>query len=362
MITIDARTLTAGIDYNNFFNEYYEGLPGGSSVYHGGEPDSAFGGEYYVSGPEVSFTYGEDSDAMVLLEGADIAYDFIHYGAAYGHGISGEIDEVMFGTADEDTGTEGGTENGLVTGLDVGLRVTGLDISAEPGEGNTPENAVYSFYDATRNGLNVEDGEDHIGYIYDVLGAEGQEFLGSAFGDRYVGTDNDDMARGYSGRDVLIGGRGDDLLKGDGGRDVLRGGAGSDSLLGGADDDRLFGGNGSDVLHGGDGDDFLVGGGNIDRLFGGEGADIFAYLSANDSTVDAADRIMDFESGVDTIDLTRLGTLTLVDEFSGAEGELRLEDGGRYATVEADFSGNGEADFAILVRGGDIIDSDLLFA
>lgn len=361
MITIDASTLTERFDYSTFFDQYYDGLPLGSSTYHGGEPDAAFGGEYYVSGPQVSFDYGEDSDAMVLLVGEEIAYDFIHYGAAYGHGISGEINSVIFGTADENTVTEGGTENGLVSGLG-GLVVSGLSLEAEPGAGNVPENAVYSFYDAVRAGLNGEDGEDPIGHIYDVLASDSQEFLGTAQNDKFIAGDFDDMLYGYGGRDNLVGGRGNDMLDGGAGQDSLRGGAGQDNLIGGDGNDRLFGGNARDLLNGGDGEDVIIGGKGADRLFGGEGADTFVCEYVSDSTPDAFDRIKDFESGVDTLDLTALGPLSLVDAFTGAAGEVLIDDQGRQSAVEADFTGDGEADFMVLIRFGEIADSDLLLA
>lgn len=362
MITIDARTLTSGINYNTFFADYYQGLEAGASVYHGGEPDAAYGSSYYVSGPQVSFTYGEDADQMVLLEGDEIAYDFIHHGPQYGHGISGDIDTAIFGYADDGTGTQDGTENGLVTGLDVGLVISGLSTTADPGEGSTHDNAVYRLYDAVRNGLNGDEGEDLIADLYDIFDDGGQQFLGSDFNDVFTGTDEDDIASGFVGRDNFRGGGGNDLLEGGDGQDTLRGGKNGDTLDGGNGNDRLLGGNGNDHIEGGDGDDLLIGGRNLDRLFGGEGEDVFAYLAASDSEAATADRIVDFESGVDTIDLSALGSLTLVDDFSGAGNEVQIEEVGRRDYIEVDFDGDSAADFAVIVRLGGVADDDLLLA
>lgn len=289
MITVDATSLTSGIDYSTFLTEYYEGMPVGASTYRGGEPDAAFGGSYYVSGPEVSFAF-EGFDQMVLLEGEDIAYDFIHYGPQYGHGISGEIDDMVFGYAGPNTTTADGTDNGLIVGLESGLYVSGLDVVAEPGSGNTADNAVYALYDAARTGDNGEDGEDPIADLYAALSTEGQHFLGTNYDDVYTGTGFDDLVKGFNGVDVLSGGagadriygdraddvlngdNGDDLLSGDAGNDTLNGGDGADSLYGQGGDDLVNGGNGHDLIGGFAGNDELYGDAGRDTIFGGGGA------------------------------------------------------------------------------------------
>ncbi|WP_165916545.1 calcium-binding protein [Caulobacter sp. BK020] len=73
----------------------------------------------------------------------------------------------------------------------------------------------------------------------------------------------------------------------------------ADTLIGSAKDDTIVGEAGNDTIIGGD-----VG----DALFGGAGADTFAYRSATESNSAAGqlDIIHDFQSGVDTLDLTAL--------------------------------------------------------
>lgn len=341
MITIDASTLNQGIDYSVFFEEYYSGLETGSSTYHGGEPTAAFGGLYYVSGSEVSFTYGEGTDQMALLIGEDIAYDFLTYGASYGHGISGTVEEIVLGYADADTTTEDGTENGVVTGLD-GVRFSGFSVSAEPGSGNDPEtNPLYGLYSAVREGFNGEEGEDHIATLRDLFGSEAQLFQGSEYEDTYVGTDWADEVRA------------------NGGDDFIRGHDADDSLYGGAGDDFLVGGKGDDLIRGHLGDDTIHGGASQDQLFGGEGADTFLYLGANESKVGSEDRILDFETGIDSIDLTALD-LTLVDAFTGTADEVLIDTVRGKDFVLADIDGDGEADFSIMVRSDTVADTDLL--
>ncbi|MCF3932667.1 hypothetical protein L1787_04450 [Acuticoccus sp. M5D2P5] len=291
MIVINAKGVQGGIDYVSYLANYYAGLGVGSSVYRGGTPDAAFGGEYYVSGPEVSFSY-EDSDKVALLEGTEIAYDFIHHGAQYGHGISGEIDSVTFAETTSETTTNDGTENGLLVNLNTGLVVSGLDISAEPGAGNDPANPVYALYSAVRYGANGEDGEDYIAQLYETFGASAQKFIGSNGDDIYVGTDFDDVVFGNAGNDSLSGGAGNDTIRGGGGADTIEGGdgddliggnGGSDLLMGGSGNDSLFGHDGHDELHGGAGDDYLNGGAGNDQLFGDEGDDIVIGGAGNDS-------------------------------------------------------------------------------
>ena len=74
-----------------------------------------------------------------------------------------------------------------------------------------------------------------------------------------------------------------------------------DYFVGGDLNDILRGANGADVLIGNAGDDIIHGGGGVDVLTGGAGADVFVYNLTRDS-----DRITDFESGIDRIDLSAL--------------------------------------------------------
>ena len=83
---------------------------------------------------------------------------------------------------------------------------------------------------------------------------------------------------------------------------------GNDAIAGGALDDVLVGGDGHDTLTGGQGDDMLMDGRGVDVLYGGEGADVFVFSADGQS-----DRIMDFEIGVDRIDLSGIGFAYTLD-------------------------------------------------
>ncbi|MFN3936087.1 MAG: calcium-binding protein [Gemmobacter sp.] len=102
---------------------------------------------------------------------------------------------------------------------------------------------------------------------------------------------------------------------------VLRQGtAGADSLTGTPGDDILIGGRGNSTLSGGAGDDVLIAGPGANRLIGGPGADVFV-LSASG----AQQLIMDFEKGLDRLDLSGWGriydpsALTIRGRANGAE-------------------------------------------
>ena len=115
----------------------------------------------------------------------------------------------------------------------------------------------------------------------------------------------------------------------------------------GLGDDRLTGGLDRDFLVGGLGNDRLNGRENDDALLGGAGSDVFILNGAT-----GGDRILDFVSGTDRIDLrafrdvdfadirsTKSGADTLIDVNSDRDAayelQIRLVNAG--APVEADF-------------------------
>jgi Ca2+-binding RTX toxin-like protein len=184
--------------------------------------------------------------------------------------------------------------------------------------------------------------------------------MGTALADSLSGLGGSDELYGLEGDDSLSGGLGDDVLIGGAGRDVLDGGAGVDTasyatakaglradlsyptkstgdaagdvftsienLIGSDFNDSLGGNNANNILYGGGGDDSLGGLGGGDRLFGGAGNDTLLGQGGTDILDGGAgndvlngglgsrdwfvfsgnwgqDRIVDFERGVDLIDL-----------------------------------------------------------
>ncbi|MBF7140973.1 MULTISPECIES: M10 family metallopeptidase C-terminal domain-containing protein [Pseudomonas] len=102
---------------------------------------------------------------------------------------------------------------------------------------------------------------------------------------------------------------------------TLLGTDGVDRLTGVGADEVLQGGRGRDVLDGGAGDDRLEGGQGADRLTGGAGDDVFVYSRRQDSYASSAgdthDRILDFDTAHDQLDLAALRLTGLGDGHNG---------------------------------------------
>jgi len=384
-LTVDA-TGSAGVDFRTFIKQFFADIETGSSTFYGGTPDFFMGTPVPPqNGKQVGFRW-DGSDKQVLIESDKIAYDFIHHGAAFGHGISGAIDSVTLGTWDATT-VPG--EDGLLENVNALIKLSGFDLQSVPGAGNSPDNAVYALYNALRQGLDAELKTTVQSYALDVIGSAGADtFMGSSFDDVMAGNDGADSLSGHAGADSLDGGAGADrlagnvgedtlsggadndtifggaeadLLNGDAGDDDLRGGAGADTLNGGADDDNLRGAGGADTLVGGAGDDTLSGGGGRDLLEGGEGADAFVFAPVARLAA-LHDTISDFSGAEgDKIDLSALaggiaggGDFSFIGAgvaFNGVAGEVRALDKVDATILQADLDGDGSFDFRITLSG-----------
>ena len=201
-----------------------------------------------------------------------------------------------------------------------------------------------------------------------IRGGAGDDTILAGTGDDNVsgGTGNDSILGG-EGRNILWGMDGNDWMQGGGDVDRLFGGAGRDTLLGGGGNDVIEGGDGADLLNGGagrdalsggTGDDVLVGDVGTDTLTGGAGADVFIFASAIAAGNGAArDVVTDFQSGVDRIDLSALGTV-----FTGTGG---LAGGGRASfffdpvrdLLIGDQDGDRVADWSVELRGVDRVEA-----
>lgn len=136
----------------------------------------------------------------------------------------------------------------------------------------------------------------------------------------------------------------------------------------------INGGSGNNKLVGGDGNDTLAGGLGADVLKGGAGADKFDFNKIIESGLTSAtrDSIQGFQRGTDDIDLRTLDakagvsgnqafTFIGAHAFHHAKGELRIVDTGPNIRVEGDTTGDGHADFQIMVTGiGSLAKGDFL--
>jgi Ca2+-binding RTX toxin-like protein len=175
----------------------------------------------------------------------------------------------------------------------------------------------------------------------DVLGSDIEWVNGSRYGDTIAGNSANNDLSGSDGHDTLYGGGGDDRLYGDSGNDTL------------------FGGDGSDVLIGGAGDDWLIGDGGADTFVTGEGRDIIFFAPesiASLGTAATVDRVMDFDTNGDRIDLKDFG-YTCLDDLYDAGGAIVSSKGGTYVY----FNDSGQGVLLEGVSAGTIDESDFLF-
>jgi Ca2+-binding RTX toxin-like protein len=119
----------------------------------------------------------------------------------------------------------------------------------------------------------------------------------------------------------------------------------------------INGGAGNDTLIGSAGADTIVGGAGQDTLTGGGGADTFVFKAVGESTLANSDRILDFVSGLDRIDLSAIDahatlagnqafTFIGTDEFTGL-GQVRVGMSGGQVILSGNTTGNLAADFMI---------------
>ena len=153
------------------------------------------------------------------------------------------------------------------------------------------------------------------------------------------------------------------------------GGSGNDTLIASDAGCSLSGGNGNDTLLGGAGNDTLSGGLGLDILTGGGANDTFAFLLGYSSVASGQrDRITDFLSGADRIDLSGYDAISSTgrydqfkfistDAFHGVAGELNYfyNSSAGVTTLQGDTNGDGVADFAVDLAGNiAITQSDLI--
>ena len=136
--------------------------------------------------------------------------------------------------------------------------------------------------------------------------------------------------------------------------------------------DALYGGNNNDLLKGEDGADRLEGGAGRDRLYAGndDETDTFIFNATSDSSTGTRrDKLYEFESGEDLIDLA------LLDADTNSEGNQTFSFSGNTATtnsvwseqsgsdliIKADVNGDTTSDFELLIVDiGDVYVDDFI--
>jgi hypothetical protein len=138
-----------------------------------------------------------------------------------------------------------------------------------------------------------------------VIGGAGSDSIDIGTGGGFVdaGSGDDTVAASGAADVTVYGDDGNDSIATGAGSDKLVGGNGADNLSSGASSDILEGDGGADVMDGGLGDDSLWGGLGADTQTGGAGVDTFHYEFVTESQGTFIDKITDFVSGTDKIDL-----------------------------------------------------------
>ncbi|NYS25581.1 right-handed parallel beta-helix repeat-containing protein [Rhodobacteraceae bacterium 2376] len=164
----------------------------------------------------------------------------------------------------------------------------------------------------------------------------------------------------------VFGGDGGNIIVGNSEANELRGGLGNDTLSAGG----VAPGQ-TDVLRGIDGNNTLISNEGRTHLYGGDGNDTFRFLDDAHVTVGGGtvrDRIYNFESGKDIIDLDAIvdgDSFVFLGNagFSGSGvAELRFwTDSNNTSMILGDVNGNGSADIEIqVVRAGELFESDFI--
>lgn len=306
----------------------------GSDAISGNDLGNRLWGEANLVGPggADTLTGGAGNDTVHGGDGADL--------------ITGDQDDdLLYGQIGADT-ISGGAGRDTVHG---GAGADSLSGGGDAGD--------MLFYLASDAGIVIALAADTIvtGAGGDAAGDRIEGFVdvtGSVFRDLI--TDSDRAALADQANDNLFDGRG--------GPDRLLLGGGNDTGLGGNGGDVIWGETGDDSLDGGSGNDTLRGDPGLDLLTGGAGADRFEFRLTSESRPEVAgqDIITDFSTADgDLIDLRSIDAaiglagnqaFRLIDgDFTGSRGELRLVAQGNDLMVMADTTGDGLADFALLM-------------
>lgn len=331
----------------------------------------------------VQNTGGAGTDTLINIEGI--------VGSGHGDVLTGNSgSNTLYGMGGDDT-LQGGDGDDLLVGGDgfdildggagfdtVSYETETRDLAVWLGDGNQAYKLPDFVYEWTDTLFSIEG----------VIGGSGNDTLvGSAGNNQIFGNAGSDTLQGGDGDDLIEGGAGDDTLTGGAGFDTLSyatsasgvsinlsavqpdwwwagwanvqtGGAGIDQLqdhfeglLGSLHDDVLIGNfldndirgsAGNDRLEGMAGNDRLIGGEGGDILVGGIGADRFVFERNDDSPVSNRDVILDFEAGVDLIDVSALGI---------SSSNVSFAISGSSALVNVDFNLDGIIDLSIEVQG-----------
>ncbi len=266
---------------------------------------------FEASGADTTFraVYG-GADQLVqinnVLPGTLAATDFIFYTGGARMQTGTENDDVLFGGKGSDTLKGGGGDNELYGGAGDDV-LSGGTLYGEAGadtfkldQRTATYGTVATFIADFQKGVDRIDvaawGISSLAQIKLVLQTKGANAsFSSVYGgaDYFIQIDKITVSKLTAADFVFY----------SGGARTQNGTTHSDWLFAGAGGDTLNGAGGEDRLIGGDGNDKLTGGEGYDTLYGRGGSDTFRLVQKSS----AHDTIMDFQVGIDKIDISTSG-------------------------------------------------------
>jgi Ca2+-binding RTX toxin-like protein len=333
---VSTATSNSVITGNALANEI-SGTAGWDTIDGGAGADRLVGGYgndwYYVD---------NEGDVIVELNGYAGGSDTVETGLAY-YVIPNGV-ELVNGTSATQTLIGNDADNWLTSngGGDTLIGGKGNDLYQIKAGDIYIENAGEGV-DMIRTDMSYFVLPEHFEEIQAVSWSIGQTLIGNAADNRIIGTllnDRSDTIDGGLGADLMIGYHGSDIYYVDnmfdvvseeahhGTADEVRAtlstytlAANVEKLTGFAGGRQSLAGNGlANTIVGGNGDDRIFGGPGPDVLSGGAGADRFVYTANAESTQTSLDTILDFEVGIDKIDLTALGPVQVTFTDNGMGG------------------------------------------
>lgn len=345
--TFDVRDLVSGVERGAYFDTVRLGTSGHDFINESRSPESYYinagmGNDRVIGGKADDFLVGGAGNDTLYGQNGDDTF----IGGAGNDTISGGYGDDV---AIVNLATDGADQVNLNAGLDT-VKVTAplgqvrvTFTSGEVGNGSAYDSNTMLRQDgglAVR--LQTEDAAGNLVGMVSRYDDEGISFVSAAPG---VTFDVRDLVSGVQRGDqfevVTLGTRGNDRVDESGEAEAyyINAGIGNDRVTGGLASDFLVGGLGNDRLNGSAGNDMLLGGAGKDRF-------IFAGHAGND-------RILDFVSGTDRIDLSAYDI-----DISAVQRTTV----GAHTVVGVDTNADGAFDFRItLLNSGAPQDNDFVF-
>jgi Ca2+-binding RTX toxin-like protein len=361
-------TGTGGNDTLNGTNSSDQifGLGGDDTLFGNGGSDTLDGGTGAdtMSGGTGNDTYIVDDIGDSVIENSGEGNDTVRTSLA-AYALTANVEDLRYTGVGNFTGT-GNDLNNYIYGAGGNDTLSGGD-GHDTLTGNGGDDSLYggAGHDSLVGGTGADymegnDGNDvyHVDNVGDVVAeasGEGTDEVYTTLTSYTLGSDVENLTSNTSSASSFHGiGNGlDNILYGHGATDTLEGLGGNDTIRGNG---------GDDVLDGGADDDLVIGGSGADVLTGGSGADNFRIGYYESGTGSSADRITDFASGSDIVDVSgwdaNIGVggdqaFSFVGgaAFSGTAGELRTDFDGTDTWAQGDINGDAVADFEIRFDG-----------